>query len=240
MIWLILKDGLARSSSGRFRLELVELVLEPRLVAEQLLLRPVCRKPRLLEGVDPRLHGVASSDDVLELLAKLLPLPFLLVQLCLPLRDARLPLVDGLVVLVADDVDLCLGEAEILIGRVPLGLQLGQLGLCLLDLRAVLGGLLLASRHLGFDRLELVGADLAERVLDLLLGERDLEVAKLDLVLLPFARVVGPDHERQHQQESDRACCEQQVELERPLGHLRVAARLGFSHARTSGGLSRC
>src|SRR3989442_632756 len=73
-------------------------------------------------------------------------------------------------------------------------------------------------------------AHLPEGLLDLLPGQLDLEVVEAGLVGLPFAVVVRPHHQGEGDEEADGGEGEDEVQLLRPLSHLRITAGLDLGH----------
>jgi len=144
--------------------------------------------------------------------------------------------VPGLFEVVLRHVDTGLGEPEVLVDRVPLALELRLLFLHARDGVAVRLQLLLRLGELLLELGALRGVDLAVDLLDLGLRALDVHLRELLLVLLPFAIVVRPDHEREDDQEADRRQGEDDVEDPGPLRHLGVASGLGLSGRHRSSG----
>ena len=140
----------------------------------------------------------------------------------------------GVLVREPRDVDLGLGEAEVLVDAVPLVVDLALLALRLVDLGGVGGRVLLALRERRLHLLLARGVHLARRLLDLVLGALRLQAGELGLVLLPGPVVVRPDHERHHDQQADRGEREHHVQFAGTADHLRVAAGFVLSHGRAS------
>jgi hypothetical protein len=226
----LLEDRQVAHEPDEAAVELAQPRLEAPLLGQQQLALGFGGQARLLQLVELRLLGGLLGLDALALQAMLLELFLELAQVAQVLFGAARLLVHRFVVLVTGHVDLRLREAEVLVGRVPLGaLQVIGPALRLADRRGALLRLLLSGLQLGLDRAQALADLLVERV-DLRLGQLQLEVVERDLVLLPLARVVEPDHQRQRDEQRDRGEREQDVQLERPLRHLLIATGLGLSH----------
>ena len=99
---------------------------------------------------------------------------------------------------------------------------------------------LLPLREPLLERLALLRVDRRVDLGDLRLGLGDLEAVEVDLVALPLAVVVGPDHPRHGHGERDRRESEQDVERLNALRHLRVAARVFLRGHTISARTLRC
>ncbi len=129
-------------------LDLLQPVLEPVVVREELLALLLRVQARGLELRDLLVLGVLPRVDVLELEAQLLPPVLVVLEVGELLVLVVLVLVRRFLVVVALDVDLRLGEAEVLVDGVPLALELVALALGLLDRIAALRLFLLGAVHL--------------------------------------------------------------------------------------------
>ena len=98
------------------------------------------------------------------------------------------------------------------IGEPPLVVELAVRCLKLRDFALLRLQLLIRRGEPRLDALELSLVDGGVRVLDLLRGELPLHVEELALILLPFPRIVVPDHPNGRQEQRDGRDSEEDVE----------------------------